>query len=225
MLIPFAIAAILRTTDIFQVYDECRRSPMGQIPVKLCLSFAFFTGATLAAQISPQQPRLAPGGGNAMRPPPPPDTTLARQQADQGRDAMVPPLKISYGKKSEEWTAPKLAQLPHETVQATNEQTRTEETYSGVPLMALLVEVGVPQKPKSKDLRLYVVAEGSDGYKVVYSLGEVSPDVHDGSVLLADSVNGRPLADNGPIELVISGDRRPARWVRGVVSIKVKAAD
>lgn len=91
--------------------------------------------------------------------------------------------------------------------------------------MALLVELGVPQKLKGKDFRLYLVAEGRDGNKIVYSLGEVSPDVHDGSVLLADSVDGKPLADNGPIELVCSGEHRTVRWVRGVTSIKVQAAD
>jgi hypothetical protein len=138
---------------------------------------------------------------------------------------MIAPLKIRYGKKSAEWTAAKLAQLPHETIQASSERTHAPESYSGVPLIALLVELGVPQKLKGKDLRLYVVVEGSDGYKVVYSMGEVSPDVHDGSVLVADSVDGKPLTDNGPIELVSTGDRRPARWVRGVVSIRVQAAD
>jgi|GEM_PF-6584490 len=197
---------------------------MRQTPRKLCLSLALCTGATLAAaQTSP--PPTGPGGGLALRPPPPPDTTLTRQQADQGRDAMIPPLKISFGKKSAEWTAPKLAQLPHETIQATNEHSQSQETYSGVPLMALLVELGVPKKLKGKDFRLYVVAEGRDGNKVVYSLGEVSPDVHDGSVLLADSVNGKPLEDNGPIELICSGEHRSARWIRGVISIKVQAAD
>ena len=81
---------------------------MRQTPRKLCLSLAFCTGTTLAAaQTSP--PAVGPGGGTALRPPPPPDTTLTRQQADQGRDAMIAPLKISYGKKSAEWTAPKLA--------------------------------------------------------------------------------------------------------------------
>ena len=197
---------------------------MRQTHLKLCLSLAFCTGATLAAaQTSPQPP--GPGGGNALRPPPPPDTTLTRRQADQGRDEMITPLKISFGKKSAEWTAPKLAQLPHETIQAVNEHGQTQETFSGVPLMALLVELGVPKRPKGKDFRLYVVAEGRDGNKAVYSLGEVSPDVHDGPVLLADSVDGKPLANDGPIELVISGERGPARWVRGVVSIKVQAAD
>jgi hypothetical protein len=197
---------------------------MRQTHWKLCLSLAFCTGATLAAAQTSPQP-MGPGGGNALRPPPPPDTTLTRRQADQGRDAMILPLKISFGKKSAEWTAPKLAQLPHETIQATNEHGQSQATYSGVPLMALLVELGVPKKPKGKDFRLYVVAEGRDGNKVVYSLGEVSPDVHDGPVLLADSVDGKPLANDGPIELVISGERGPARWVRGVVSIKVQAAD
>ena len=61
--------------------------------------------------------------------------------------------------------------------------------------MALLVELGVPQKLKGKDFRLYVVAEGRDGNKVVYSLGEISPDVHEGMVLLADSVDGKPLGE------------------------------
>lgn len=91
--------------------------------------------------------------------------------------------------------------------------------------MALLVELGVPQKLKGKDLRLYLIAEGRDGNKVVYSLGEVSPDLHDGSVLLADSVDGKPLSDDGPIELICSGERHPVRWVRGVTSIRVQAAD
>src|ERR1700733_15037351 len=113
----------------------------------------------------------AQAGPNTSLPlghPQPPDTSVTRIQADLGRDGMIIPLKISFGKKSAEWTAPKLAQLPHETIQAANERSQAQETYSGVPLMALLVELGVPQKPKGKDFRLYVVAEGRDGNKVVY---------------------------------------------------------
>lgn len=52
----------------------------------------------------------------------------------------------------------------------------------------------------------------------MYSLAEISPEVHDGSVLLADSVNGKPLGDAGPIELICSGEKFPARWIRNVVS-------
>jgi hypothetical protein len=190
--------------------------------IKLILSLALAPAAAFSQL--PDNPNIGPGG-RTFHPPGPLDTTHTRQQADQNRDDVVIPLKISFGKKSAEWTAPKLAQLPHETIQTTNEHTQAQETYSGVPLMALLVELGVPQKLKGKDFRLYLIAEGRDGYKVVYSLGEVSPDVHEGSVLLADSVDGKPLADNGPIELISSGERRPARWVRNVTSIKVQAAD
>lgn len=185
-----------------------------------CISLAILSVATVAQS---QTPGTGPGGV-PLRPPQPLDTTLSRRQADQGRDAMIAPLKISFGKKSQEWTATKLADLPHETLRAIDEKTQANETYSGVPLMALLVELGVPQKPKGNDFRLYVVAEGRDGAKAVYSLGEVSPDVHDGSVLLADSVDGKPLED-GPIELICSGERRPSRWIHGVVSIRVMKAD
>lgn len=195
---------------------------MRRMAIKLILSLALVPAAAFTQL--PDNPNIGPGG-RTFHPPGPLDTTHTRQQADQGRDAMEAPVKISFGKKSAEWTAPKLAQLPHETIQSTNERTQAQETYSGVPLMALLVELGVPQKLKGKDFRLYVVAEGRDGNRVVYSLGEVSPDVHDGSVLLADSVDGKPLADNGPIELICSGEHRPVRWVRGVTSIKVQAAD
>ena len=189
--------------------------------IQLLLSLAVLPVAALSQS---EAPGFAHGGA-PLHAPPPLDTTLTRRQADQGRDEMAATLKISYGKKSAEWTAPKLAPLPHETIQATDERTQAKETYAGVPLMALLVELGVPQKLKGKDFRLYVVAEGRDGYKVVYSLAEISPDVHDGTVLLADSVDGKPLGDSGPIALICSGERRPVRWIRGVVSIKVQAAD
>ncbi len=183
-------------------------------------SLLLFAALCLAAPLAHSQ--SGPMTDLPLHPTKPPDTSLTRQQADQGRDAVIPPLKIKYGKKSEEWTAARLASLPHESLQGTNENTQAPQTYSGVPLMALLVELGVPQKPKGKDFRLYVVAEGSDGNKVVYSLGEVSPDVHDGALLLIDSVDGKPLPDGGPT-LISSSERRPA--VHGVVSIKVQVAD
>jgi len=195
---------------------------MRRMAIKLILSLALVPAAAYSQL--PDNPNIGPGG-RTFHPPGPLDTTHTRQQADQNRDEAVAPLKISFGKKSAEWTAPKLAQLPHETIQAKNENTQAQETYSGVPLMALLVELGVPQKLKGKDFRLYVIAEGLDGNKVVYSLGEISPDVHEGTVLLADSVDGKPLGDSGPIALICSGERRPARWIRGVVSIKVQAAN
>jgi Oxidoreductase molybdopterin binding domain len=132
------------------------------------------------------------------------------------------PLKISFGKKSASWTPATLAALPHKTITVYNEHAKVNQTYSGVPLIELLKPLGVPEKPKGKEFRLYLEAEGSDGYEVVYSVAEVTPDVHDATVMVADAMDGKPLApDSGPLQLVASGEKRPARWVRGLVAIRV----
>jgi hypothetical protein len=144
-----------------------------------------------------------------------------------GTHAPVPagPLKITFGDKSAEWTLEQLAGLPHTTIKLYNEHAKADQTFAGVPLMELLKPLGVPEKPKGKDFTLYLVAEGSDGYQVVYSIGEVTPDVHDGTVLVADAMDGKPLGANGPVQLVAAGEKRPARWVRNLAAIRVKVAD
>jgi hypothetical protein len=135
------------------------------------------------------------------------------------------PLRITFAGKSATWTAATLAALPHTTVTVHNEHTKADETYSGVPLIALLTPLGVTDKPRGKDLRLYVVAAGSDGYEVVYSIGEITPDVHDATVLVADTENGSPINADGPLKLVATGEKRPARWVRNLVSVTVRTAE
>lgn len=135
------------------------------------------------------------------------------------------PLTITLGDKSAEWTPEKLAALPHTSITVWNEHTKANQTYSGVPLIDLLGRLGLPEKPHGKDFRLYLVAAGSDGYKVVYSIGEVTPDVHNATVIVADSEDGKTLAGSGPLQLVATGEKRPARWVRNLVAIHVHTAD
>lgn len=162
---------------------------------------------TLAAQTP--QPSTPMGGMDEMRKPAPP----------------AGPLVVKFDDKSATWTAATLAALPHVTVTVHNEHTKADETYSGVPLIALLTPLGVSDKPRGKQFRLYVVAAGSDGYEVVYSIGEVTPDVHDATVMVADTEDGKPIAADGPLKLVATGEKRPARWVRNLVSIDVKTAE
>jgi len=150
------------------------------------------------------------------------DTSRAQQEMALKANG---PLQISFGKKSAQWTAATLAQLPHVTVTVFNEHAKASQTYTGVPLMELLKPLGVPEKPHGKEFRLYLEAEGSDGYEVVYSVAEVTPDVHDGTVIVADIMDGKPLpAESGPLQLVATGEKRPARWVRGLVAIRVLEA-
>ena len=134
------------------------------------------------------------------------------------------PLKISFADKSAEWTPATLAALPHKSVSVYDEHAKACRTYSGVPLIDLLTPLGVPGKPHGKDLRLYLVAEGSDGYEAVYSVAEVNPDVHDATVIVADSLDGKPIADTGPLQIVATGEKRPARWVYYLVAVRVLTA-
>jgi len=111
------------------------------------------------------------------------------------------------------------------SVAVPNEHTKANDTYSGVPLMDLLAPQGVPAGPHGAAMRIYLVAEGSDGYKAVYSLAEVNPAVQDSTVIVADTENGEPLAGDGPLKLVDTHDKHPARWVRNLVAIKVMTAE
>jgi len=135
------------------------------------------------------------------------------------------PLKISFGEKSATWTPATVASLPHVAVTVHNEHTKADDTYSGVPLMNLLTRLGVSDQPHGKYLRFYLVAAGSDGYDAVYSIGEVNPKVHDTTVIVADTENGKALTGDGPLKLIDTRDKHPARWVRNLVAIKVLAAE
>jgi len=135
------------------------------------------------------------------------------------------PMKIDFEGKSAEWTPATLAALPHKTVTLYNEHAKANQIFSGVELIDLLKPLGVAEKPHGKQLRLYLVAKGADGYQVVYSIGEVTPDLHDATVLVADTLDGKPIGENGPLQLVSSGEKRPARWVRNLAAIHVKTAE
>ena len=74
-------------------------------------------------------------------------------------------------------------------------------------------------------LRSYLTAEGTDKYWVLYSVTEVEGSEHDGQVIVATSMNGKPLGDDGQLKLVDSADRKPQRWVRNLNAITVKSAE
>lgn len=121
-----------------------------------------------------------------------------------------------------------LKAMPQKIVTFHNVHTSADETYSGVPLIDLLASLGVPRGKDlhGKGLSEYIMATGSDGYKAVLALAEVDPAFHPGDVIVADSMDGKPLdAKNGPFKLVVTEDKRPARSVHNLVSIEVKTAE
>jgi hypothetical protein len=126
------------------------------------------------------------------------------------------------------FTPQTLREYPQTTVTIFDRHTNKKETYGGVPLIDLLAKLGVKRgaEMKGKALAQYVAATGSDGYVSVVALGEADPEFHPGTVLVADTMDGKPLdATAGPFRLVVSEDKRPARSVRNLVKIEVRSAE
>jgi hypothetical protein len=229
--------------DMRLVYDDCREefTMRMQVWAVLVLGLGVGTaGAQTAPATAPQSPMdgmtMGQSASQAGSPARNTDTGAGMDMGHCGgmgncagmnkAVSAVPAgvLRVSFAGKTTDWTPAKLAALPHKTVSVYNEHAKANQTYSGVPLLDLLVRVGVPNKPHGKDLKLYLVAMGSDGYEAVYSVAEVNPDVHDATVLVADSEDGQPIAADGPLKLVASREARPARWVRNLVAVRVMAA-
>ena len=118
-----------------------------------------------------------------------------------------------------------LRHQPRTSVTVPNDhQAGAQDVYEGVSLAALLKQAGVPQGSQIRGavLATYLVAEGADGYRVIFSIAEVDSDFQDSGIIVADTMNGAPLADkSGPLKLVVPHDKRPARSVRMLQSIKV----
>ena len=122
-------------------------------------------------------------------------------------------------------TTEALQSLPQQTVRVHNPHTKADETYQGVGLSLLLARLDAPLGPKLRGnaLSMYVAAEGTDKYRAIYSLAEVDPAFHTGTVIVADREDGQPIAKDGPFKLVNTEDKRPARWVRNLASIQLSS--
>jgi hypothetical protein len=120
-----------------------------------------------------------------------------------------------------------LSTMPQKTLTVHNEHMKADETYTGVLLGDLLAKYGLPvdKTTHQKMLRSYVVAEGMDKYWVLYSVTEIEGSEHNGDVIVATSVGGKPLGGDGQFRLVNSEDKKPQRWVRNLSGITVKSAE
>jgi hypothetical protein len=159
------------------------------------------------------------------------DAQTAPQAAMEQHEHVPAPastsLTLTIDGKATTLTVADLQAMPQKTISVHNEHTKVDETYSGVLLGDLLAKYGLPvsQATHRKMLRSYLVAEGTDKYWVLYSVTEIEGSEHDGSVIVATSVNGKPLGEDGQLKLVDSGDKKPQRWVRNLTAITVKSAE
>ncbi len=89
--------------------------------------------------------------------------------------------------------------------------------YEGVLVGEILQRAGVPlgERLRGGALSSYVVATASDGYRVVFSIAELDPAFTRSEIIVADSVDGKPLfAYQGPVRIVAPKDTRGARSIR-----------
>ena len=76
---------------------------------------------------------------------------------------------------------------------------------------------------RGANMAVCVVAGGSDGYQAAFALAEFDPAFTDQVILVADHRDGQPLnSREGPLRLIVPGDKRPARWVRNLTTLRLK---
>jgi hypothetical protein len=68
-----------------------------------------------------------------------------------------------------------------------------------------------------------VLVEATDGYRAVFSLAEIDPELTDRVILVADSKDSQPLPPReGSFRIIVPDEKRPARWVRQVRVVTVR---
>jgi hypothetical protein len=112
--------------------------------------------------------------------------------------------------------------LPHVKVQASAHD--VSAAFEGVAVKAVLEKAGVAfgQALRGKRLASCLLVEAADGYRVVIALPEMDPAFADKQIMLAFLKDGKPLdPKEGPYRIVIPDEKRPARWIRQVTTLKI----
>lgn len=121
-------------------------------------------------------------------------------------------------------SAEQLADMPRGKVEAPWGETPT--VYEGPKLVYVLRAAGVPVGARlhGDPMMAVVLATGGDGFTALYALPEVDSGFHDGTAILADTADGKPLADKqAPWRLVLAADRKPWRSVYALTRIEVRS--
>lgn len=128
--------------------------------------------------------------------------------------------------RSLQLSADDFAKLPRKKVHA-KVADGSEAEFEGVPLFELLKVAGIQLESdlRGPALASYLLVEAADGFRAVFALPELDPGGTDRVIVLADRRDDKPLDPReGPLRIVVPGEKRHYRWVRQVVTIKLKKA-
>jgi hypothetical protein len=122
-------------------------------------------------------------------------------------------------------SAADLSALPHRVLEVKDHDGKPLK-FDAIPLKAVLEKAGVPlgDSLRGRRMALCLLVQAADGYSAVIALAEIEPSFTTGEVFLADGRDRKPLdAKEGPLRIVIPGDKRMGRWVRQVTALKIVA--
>ncbi len=101
-------------------------------------------------------------------------------------------------------------------------------TVSGVSATTLLRLTGLDLAANLGGARVAsqaLITRGADGYRAVFGLAELDPHFGHPPLLIGwEDADGGALSPRvGPFQLIATGESRPGRWVRQLVSLEVKS--
>jgi hypothetical protein len=181
-------------------------------------------GSDNGAVFIPLVPAPAPAPASPPPPPPPPPPPAPPAPSVQLDGAIDRPAALTE--------ADLAARTPvTQTVNFSSGSGAQVHTYTGAGLWPLLNDAGLQLDAARKNdvLGRYLLATGADGYKVVFALGELSPDFGNkpSVVAYAETTGGAsaPLGTaDGPFRVTAPGDVKGGRYVSNLVRLDVAAA-
>jgi len=142
--------------------------------------------------------------------------------APAGADGAAPVQLSKAGGPSVALTAESLSGLPalEQDVGFQTAKGVKSAHYKGVLLWNILKANGlIDESGHHNELRQVLSVTGADGYRIVFSVGEIAPDFGNKAIMLSTEEDGKALA---PPTLTVPGDKRGARNVHDVVGIEVR---
>jgi hypothetical protein len=151
--------------------------------------------------------------------------TAPASMEHHARKSAVPStsLDLTGNGKTIAFSLAELRAMPQHSVTVRNGHSKQNEIYTGVSVADLLEKLGVSAQSTARKqvLHSYVRAEGTDHYFVIFSAAELEPSLREGDAIVALTQDGKPLAEDGELKLVTSGEKVPSRWVRNLDALTV----
>jgi DMSO/TMAO reductase YedYZ molybdopterin-dependent catalytic subunit len=119
-----------------------------------------------------------------------------------------------------------LDKFTRQTVKASSRDGR-EHKYEGIAVGDILQKAGVEfgEALHQEAAATYLLAEATDGYRVVFALPEFDSPSIDRLIVIADRADGNPIpVATGPLQLIAPGDKGHGRWVRQLKSLTLVLA-